>query len=56
MMRPSPAHTRTRTLQERLGIQQEIAVTAVIMRIKVSVEANDKYFALSRQHAGRAQR
>ena len=23
MMRPSPAHTRTRTLQERLGIQQE---------------------------------
>ena len=24
MMRPSPAHTRTRTLQERLGIQQEM--------------------------------
>jgi hypothetical protein len=23
MMRPSPAHTRTRTLQERLGIQQD---------------------------------
>jgi hypothetical protein len=32
-----------------------LAVTAVIVRIKVSVEANDESFALSRQRAGRAQ-
>ena len=33
-----------------------LAVTAVIVRIKVSVEANDESFALSRQRTGRAQR
>ena len=33
-----------------------LAVTAVIVRIKVSVEANDESSALSRQRAGRAQR
>jgi hypothetical protein len=32
------------------------AVTAVIVRIKVSVEANEESFALSSQRAGRAQR
>ena len=33
-----------------------LAVTTVGVRIKVSVEANDESFALSRQRAGRTQR
>ena len=33
-----------------------LAVTAVIVRIKVSVEATDESFALSRQRAGHTQR